>query len=97
MTRKLIANAPMSVADAMTEFIGALHAHLYSASMTGRQKMTNNPKRGGQNRHQGRKPLSESERTVTWCAKVTESQRDKTKRLGGGAWLRRKIDEEKEE
>ena len=63
-------NAPMSVADAMTEFIGALHAHLYSASMTGRQKMTNNPKRGGQNRHQGRKPLSDSERTVTWCAKV---------------------------
>ena len=32
--------------------------------------MTNNPKRGGQNRHQGRKPLSDNERTVT-CAKVT--------------------------
>ena len=34
--------------------------------------MTHNPKRGGPNRNQGRKPLSDSERTVTWCAKVTE-------------------------
>ena len=59
-------------------------------------KQGDNPKRGGQNRNQGRKPLSDSERTVTWCAKVTESQRDKVKRIGGGAWLRRKIDEEKE-
>ena len=60
-------------------------------------KQGDNPKRGGPNRHQGRKPLSDSERTVTWCAKVTESQREKAKRLGGGSWLRRKIDEEKEE
>ena len=58
--------------------------------------MAAKPKRGGPSRNQDRKPLSESERTVTWCAKITESQRDKAKRLGGGVWLRRKIDEEKE-
>ena len=46
--------------------------------------MTDKTKRGGPNRHQGRKPLSDNERTVTWCAKVTESQRDKVKRIGGG-------------
>ena len=79
----------MSVADAMTEFIGALHAHLYSASMTGRQKMTNNPKRGGPKPPPGPQTAESDRRTVTWC----EGHRvaaDKTKQLGGGAWLRRK-------
>ena len=59
--------------------------------------MTNNPKRGSQNRHQGRKPLSESERTVTWCAKVTETSAEgQASAAGMRKMLRRKIDEEKE-
>ena len=79
----------MSVADAMTEFIGALHAHLYSASMTGRQKMTNNPKRGGKTATRAASDFErQAKRTVTWCAKVIarRSSRDKASgRIGGGA------------
>lgn len=41
----------------------------------------------------GRRPLREGEQTVTTSLKVTEGQLAKLKRLGGGAWVRRKIDE----
>jgi len=57
--------------------------------------MTEN-KRGGPGRGQGRKPLQVGEETVTVSAKTTKPQSEKFKRLGGGKWLRLKIDEAKE-
>lgn len=49
-------------------------------------------KRGGPNRGQGRKPLSDSEPTVTICIRMPESLRDKLERIAGekgkGQWVR---------
>lgn len=52
--------------------------------------------RGGAGRGQGRKPLSAGDETVGISLRVTASQRAKLARLGGGAWVRRKIDAEQE-
>lgn len=52
--------------------------------------------RGGAGRGQGRKPLSEEEPTVVFTVKMTVTQREKLSRLGGGAWVRRKIDQARE-
>jgi hypothetical protein len=52
--------------------------------------------RGGPGRGQGRKPLSEAEPTVTVSTKMTADQRAKLVRLGGAAWIRKKIDQAKE-
>lgn len=49
-------------------------------------------KRGGPNRGQGRKPLSDGEKTVRINLTMTEAQRDKLKQLGGSDWLRQVID-----
>lgn len=48
--------------------------------------------RGGAGRGQGRKPLSKEEPTVVVTVKMTDTQREKLSRLGGAAWVRRKID-----
>lgn len=50
--------------------------------------------RGGANRKQGRKPLTEGEKTVLVSMRLSISQRVKFKALGGGKWARAKIDEE---
>lgn len=55
-----------------------------------------NNKRGGPGRGQGRKPLDEGSRTVTFPVKMTEQQREKLARLGGAPWVRKKIDNAKE-
>lgn len=52
--------------------------------------------RGGAGRGQGRKPLSEGEAMVPVTVNLQPTQRDKLKRLGGGRWVREKIDSEKE-
>lgn len=52
--------------------------------------------RGGSGRGQGRKPLSAGDETVGISLRVTASQRAKLARLGGGAWVRQKIDAEQE-
>jgi len=52
--------------------------------------------RGGAGRGQGRKPLSAGDETVGISLRVTASQRAKLARLGGGAWVRQKIDAEQE-
>ncbi|WP_143541558.1 hypothetical protein [Rhodoferax fermentans] len=52
--------------------------------------------RGGPGRGQGRKPLPEGEAMVPVTVKLLPKQRDKLKRLGGGPWIRGKIDGEKE-
>lgn len=52
--------------------------------------------RGGAGRGQGRKPLPEGEGMVPVTVKLLPVQRDKLKRLGGGTWVREKIDQEKE-
>lgn len=52
--------------------------------------------RGGAGRGQGRKPLIDGETMVPVTVKVLPGQREKLKRLGGGQWVREKIDQEKE-
>ena len=48
-------------------------------------------KRGGPNRNQGRKPISDTDRTVTVSLRLTTSQRAKLATLGGAAWVRDRI------
>lgn len=50
------------------------------------------PKRGGPNRGQGRKPLSSDTASVVVTLRMTPSQRDKLKLLGGGKWVREQVD-----
>lgn len=52
--------------------------------------------RGGPNRNQGRRGLSETEPTVTVSLRMTAPQRDLLRQLGGAEWVRRKLDEERE-
>lgn len=52
-------------------------------------------KRGGPNRNQGRKPISDTDRTVTVSLRLTTSQRAKLATLGGAAWVRKQIQEQK--
>ena len=69
----------------------AIHPRLRSAELSkgraaakDRQQMTNRRPKTGK---PGPQAIEDNERTVT-CAKVTEPQRDKAKRLGGGAcWV----------
>ena len=51
---------------------------------------------GGQRPGSGRKPLDAGEETVSFPVKMSLSQRDKVKRLGGAPWVREKIDKAKE-
>jgi hypothetical protein len=48
-------------------------------------------RRGGPDRGQGRKPLSEGEPTVTVSIKMTVTQKAKLAKLGGPAWIRQMI------
>lgn len=49
-------------------------------------------KRGGPGRGQGRKPIKAGETTVSVSTRMTKGQRDKLKQIGGGSFVRRKID-----
>jgi hypothetical protein len=51
-------------------------------------------KRGGPNRNQGRKPISDTDRTVTVSLRLTTSQRAKLATLGGASWVRATINAE---
>lgn len=53
------------------------------------------PKRshGGAGRGQGRKPLVPGMSTVGVTIKLTPPQKEKLSRLGGGAWVRDKIEQ----
>jgi hypothetical protein len=51
---------------------------------------------GGPGRGQGRKPIEEGIGTVPFPVRLTPSQRDKVKRLGGAPWVRDRIDEAQE-
>lgn len=51
--------------------------------------------RGGAGRGQGRKPLTEDGAMVPVTIKMTEPQRAKLKELGGGKWVRERIDRAK--
>jgi len=55
--------------------------------------MTEQKKRGGPGRGQGRKPVKTGEDTVTVSLRMAGSQRDKLERLGGAGWVRDQIDE----
>ncbi len=50
------------------------------------------PQRGGRRPGAGRKPLTPGEETVTYTVRLTSAQRDKVEALGGGAWIRQRID-----
>lgn len=52
----------------------------------------NKNRRGGPNRNQGRKPISDTDQTVTVSLRLTTSQRAKLASLGGAAWVRKQID-----
>ena len=43
-------------------------------------------------RNQGRKPLKEGQATVSMTIRLTAGQREKLAKLGGAAWVRKKID-----
>ena len=58
--------------------------------------MSEESKRGGPGRGQGRKPVKQGEETVTLSLRVTVAQREKLERLGGAEWVRGKIDKAKE-
>jgi CxxC motif-containing protein (DUF1111 family) len=47
-------------------------------------------------RGRGRKPLQEGVDTVPMMIRLTRPQREKVERLGGAAWVRKKIDMAKE-
>jgi hypothetical protein len=53
-------------------------------------------KRPPNDRGQGRKPISESDETVTVSLRMTAPLRDKLKRLGGAPWVREKVAKAKE-
>jgi len=55
----------------------------------------NKNRRGGPNRNQGRKPISDTDQTVTVSLRLTTSQRAKLASLGGAAWVRKQIEESK--
>ena len=57
--------------------------------------ITNKPEnRGGKNRNQGRKPLATGKKSVTTTFRTASlEQKQKFQRLGGGAWIRKLIDE----
>lgn len=44
----------------------------------------------------GRKPLEEGVETIPVTLRLTPTQKAKYERLGGGAWVRKKIDQAKE-
>ena len=48
--------------------------------------------RGGAGRNHGRKPISDTDRTVTVSLRLTTSQRAKLVTLGGAAWVRDRIE-----
>lgn len=49
--------------------------------------------RGGADRGQGRKPLSESGTMLVASIRLTKPQKKKLDQLGGAQWVRKKIDE----
>jgi len=51
-------------------------------------------KRGGPGRGQGRKPEEAGQVMRVVCLRVTDRQRAALARLGGGAWVRKKIDQQ---
>ncbi len=44
----------------------------------------------------GRKPLSASEPSINYSVRLLLTQKNKLHRLGGGAWVRAKLDKVKE-
>jgi hypothetical protein len=58
--------------------------------------MTDENKRGGPGRGQGRKPVKQGEETVTVSLRMTLEQRAKLARLGGAEWVRQRIDKARE-
>ena len=54
------------------------------------------PQHGGKRPGAGRKPLAEGEDSTIINARVTKTQAEKFKRIGGAAWLRPAIDKARE-
>ena len=51
--------------------------------------------RGGSGRGQGRKPITQGEKTIVVSIRLSQKQSEKLSLLGGSAWVRSKIDSEK--
>lgn len=51
---------------------------------------------GGPRPGSGRKPIDAESQTISFPVKMSATQRDKLKRLGGAPWVREKIDKAKE-
>ena len=54
--------------------------------------MTNKTNRGGSGRGQGRKPLAIGEATIPVTIRMTKTQAEQLKLLGGPKWLRAQIE-----
>lgn len=52
--------------------------------------------RGGPGRGQGRKAIVPGEHLAVVSIRTTHEQKEKLARLGGGEWVRKKIDQAKE-
>lgn len=55
-------------------------------------RKTTKPTHGGARAGAGRKPLAEGQETTIVSIRLTLTQRTKLEALGGGAWLRERID-----
>lgn len=60
------------------------------------QAAASKPQHGGKRPGAGRKPLAEGEDSTIINARVTKTQAEKFKRIGGAAWLRPAIDKARE-
>ena len=58
--------------------------------------MSEQDKRGGPGRGQGRKPVKQGEDTITVSVRMTPGQREKLARLGDAEWVRKRIDKARE-
>jgi hypothetical protein len=85
----------MSRADDMVLAADRQLAKAMAAATIGDMADDTLPKRPPNDRGQGRKPIAEDEETVTVSIRVTVSQRAKLELLGGGKWVRERIDRAK--
>jgi hypothetical protein len=58
--------------------------------------METSKKHGGAREGGGRPPIKDGEQSIPVMIRMTESQKEKLKRLGGPPWVRDRIDKAKE-
>lgn len=69
-----------------------MNSVLHNQPIMASKKTPKPPQHGGARPGAGRKPLAPGEQTTIYTVRLTEAQRTKLEALGGGAWLRERID-----